>query len=190
MNDHILREATKKKIIPRHLRSGAFVVEELNLRHGAARIDIVVIGDLLHGFELKSDSDNLDRLADQARVYNDLFDKMTLIVGYKHAHNALHSIPDWWGVKLAHTGPRGGVHFNDARSARPNPKKDLVAVASLLLRNEAINLLEEFGHAEGLKNKPAVSVYQRLAETARPEEVQQRIYQQIRIRIAWKLAAR
>jgi hypothetical protein len=43
------------------------ILDELGLRHGAARVDIVVVNGNLIGFELKSDRDDLRRLPKQAR---------------------------------------------------------------------------------------------------------------------------
>lgn len=45
------------------------VVEELGLFHGASRVDLAVVGRSLHGYEIKSDRDSLDRLEQQAADY-------------------------------------------------------------------------------------------------------------------------
>ena len=37
------------------------------------------------------------------REYNAVFDKMTLVVGKHHLHNALDTIPDWWGDNTGKT---------------------------------------------------------------------------------------
>jgi len=180
MNDNQLRAATMRKVIPKYLRHpDSMVIQEMNLRHAAARIDIAVVGDTLHGFELKSDADTLDRLPDQARVYSAVFDRMTLIVGYAHAYEALQLIPSWWGVKLAHVGPRGAIHISDARSGRNNPSMDPIAVASLLLRPEALGVLEDLGKADGFRSKPASVIYRSVARWMSPDEVCRRVRQQI-----------
>ena len=178
-----LRAATKRKVLSRYLKDpDTVVLEEMSLRHGAARIDLVVVNCILHGFELKSDADTLERLPDQARVYSSVFDRITLIVGYRHAFEALQMIPDWWGVKLAHKGSRGGIHFSDARSPRNNPVRDPFAIASLLWRDEALDLLDEIGRADGVRSRPAAIIYQRLVEVADFDLLQLRMRRQVKAR--------
>ena len=41
------------------------VVDELELLRGVVRVDVAVISDTLHGYEIKSASDNLIRLPNQ-----------------------------------------------------------------------------------------------------------------------------
>jgi hypothetical protein len=191
MNELQLRAAVKHKILPRYLRdSETVILEELALRHAAARIDLVVVNSILHGFELKSDSDTLERLADQARAYSSVFDRITLIVGYRHAYQALGIVPDWWGVKLAHVGPRGGIHFSDARSARNNPSRNPVALARLLWRQEALSLLDEIDEAEGFRSKPSASICQRLVEVASLDHLHCRVRQRLKQRTTWRFAER
>lgn len=180
MNDVELRSAVKRKVLARYLRDKHTVVlEEMSLRHASARIDLAVVNGILHGFELKSDADTLERLPDQARVYSSVFDRVTLIVGYRHAYEALDVIPDWWGVKLAHKGSRGAIHFSDARSPRDNPAQDPLALAALLWRDEALDLLDEVGKADGFRSKPASAIYQRLVESADLDQVHLRVRQRV-----------
>ena len=189
MNEVQLRAAVKRKLLSRYLRDpDTVVLEEMNLRHGSARIDLAVVNGILHGFELKSDADTLDRLPDQARVYNSVFDRVTLIVGYRHAYEALEMIPAWWGVKLAHKGSRGAIHFSDARSPRDNPARDPLAIATLLWRDEALDLLSDIGKADGFRSMPASAIYQRLVEVADLDQVYLRVRQQVKLKIASRFA--
>jgi hypothetical protein len=45
------------------------VVDELELVRGEVRIDVAVIGDIMHGYEIKSAKDNLLRLPNQQLHY-------------------------------------------------------------------------------------------------------------------------
>jgi hypothetical protein len=45
------------------------VIEELGLCQGQVRADVVVVGNVLYAYEIKSDRDNLSRLARQAEIY-------------------------------------------------------------------------------------------------------------------------
>lgn len=187
MNDMEIRAALQRRVFGRYQTNPqVLILSELGLRHGAARIDFLLVNGMLHGFEIKSDRDTLSRLLDQRRVFNSTLDRVTLVVGYRHAGEAMNLIPDWWGVKLASKGRRGGIQFSDARSPRNNPSPDIQAVAKLLWRDEALALLEEMGAATGVYSKPRTEVYARLVESASPEIIRNRVFRQFRCRTNWR----
>ncbi|WP_052770006.1 sce7726 family protein [Paenibacillus sp. IHB B 3415] len=57
------------------LDSTTIVVDELDVCFGSARVDVAVINGRLHGFEIKSESDNLDRLPSQIEFYSRVFER-------------------------------------------------------------------------------------------------------------------
>src|SRR5258706_16387046 len=98
MKDIELRTALKNRLLDQGvINAQTKVIDELGLRHGRARIDIAVIGTSIHGFELKTDQDSLARLPGQRAIYEDVLDKITLVVAQRHAQRAMVLIPDWWG---------------------------------------------------------------------------------------------
>lgn len=164
------------------------VVEELGLRHGAIRIDLAVVNGLLHGYELKSDHDRLDRLPRQCDTYNGIFDRVTLVVGARLAKRAIQMVPVWWGIELAEFDPSGRVRFTTQRDPVENPALDPLAIAKLLWRDEALALLTELGHSRGLFSKPRSHVYAKLAEVADLQLLQYRVRDRLRNRSDWRLA--
>lgn len=187
MNDLQVRTALKHKIFLRYSQNpDVIVIDELGLAHGAARIDIALVNSILHGFELKSDSDTLIRLPNQIRIYNAVLDRITLVVGYRHAYEALKIVPEWWGVKLVELGPRGGIYFSQARVPRNNPDLDPLAIARLLWRDEAIELLNEIGAAQGILSKPRSAIYQRLVEIVDLDVIRTRVRRQLKCRANWR----
>lgn len=187
MKDSDLRAALTQRLVRRHARDPhTLILQELGLRHGAARVDVVVVNGSLHGYELKSDSDSLERLPRQARVYGSVLDRVTLVVGRRHAEAAMQMVPDWWGVQVAEMGPRGGVLFSSVRRARNNPSQDPVAVAKLLWREEALELLDQLGAAKGFRSKPRSAIYARLAQVARPAEIRSMVRDRLRGRTGWR----
>ena len=79
MNDPRLRRALKSKVLARYAKDpDTRIVDELGLRHGIARVDIAVVNGIIHGYELKSDKDNLKRLPHQIQIYGSVLDKVTL----------------------------------------------------------------------------------------------------------------
>ena len=187
MNEYQLRSAVKRKILARYENDpNTRILDELGLRHGAARIDIAVVNGIVHGYELKSDADNLKRLPRQIQIYDSVLDKVTLVVGSRHAKEAERMVPPWWGIKVAAIGARGGFDFGDVRRATKNPEQDAVAVCRLLWRNEALTLLDELGQTKGLRHKPRARIYSRLAEVADFETVCARVRRQLKFRIDWR----
>lgn len=186
MNDKELRMAVKGKLLARYAGvPGVLVLEELGLRHGSGRVDLAVVNGTIHGFELKSDLDNLNRLPHQIQIYNSVLDKVTLIVGRRHVDGANRLIPDWWGVKLAAVGKRGGIVFSELRRARSNPCVDALGVAKLLWREEALSFLVELGQDVGVRSKPRKVLYQRLAQVVELPEIRRRVCERMKCRENW-----
>jgi hypothetical protein len=187
MNDHQLRCALKNKVLARYAKDpNTRIVDELGLRHGAARVDIAVVNGIIHGYELKSDKDNLKRLPHQVQIYNSVLDKVTLVVGSKHSQKAMKLVPDWWGVKVATMGSRGGFEFTDVKRAYTNPSVDPLSVSKLLWRNEALTLLDELSEADCVRHRPRAFIYAHLAAIADSALIRERVRYQIKFRTAWR----
>ena len=165
MRDVDIRRAVHQKVMRRHqFDTETLVLDELGLLNGDTRVDIAVINGQIHGYELKSERDTLERLPHQVELFSSVLDKVTLVVGETHLTDARHMVPTWWGVLVASSGPRGGIHIAQERRAKRNPQINLEAVAALLWRQEALELLEEYNAARGVRSKPRTILYHRLAE--------------------------
>lgn len=164
------------------------IIEELGLRHGAARVDVAVVNGSLHGYELKSDLDTLSRLPEQMRIYNSVLDKVTLIVGKHHLHPAIKLIPDWWGIEIAKIiNTNGKIVFYKIRKAEENPLKDSVAIAKLLWRKEALELLEKTNCAKGVRTKKRQIIYERLASVMTQKNLRKKVRDCLLSRTNWRL---
>lgn len=188
MNDKDLRSHVLKKIRRSPGASASTVLEEFGVNHGQARADIAVFSDLIHGYELKSDLDSLERLGNQVRAYSECFDKVTLVTSYKLAGRALHMTPTWWGVLLAHEGRLRGIKLAEARRAIKNPALNPIALSRLLWRDEAMDLLKRFSAQTGLLSKPRKELYERLAETVPLSDIRAHVIACIKNR-KWSRAA-
>ncbi len=191
MKDQDIRAVLKTELTGRYAKDGdTLVLDELGVRNGTARIDLVVVNHQLHGYEIKSDLDSLRRLPDQIRVFSSVMDRITLVVGYRHAYNALKMVPEWWGVRLAEERERGGiVVLTSARLSRDNPGVDINAVVALLWRDEALGILDEMGAADGVRSKTRTEIYRRLVQISKPDYLRARIRRQLRGREGWRVGA-
>lgn len=148
---------------------------------------MVVVNGCIHGYELKSDLDTLQRLPEQMRVYNSVFDRMTLVVGKHHINEAIRLIPEWWGITLAKINEsNGSISLFDLRESDVNPQKDSLTIARLLWRDEVLTILEELGHAEGFRSKPREILYQKLVEVLNQEDLCDRVRSRLFNRTGWR----
>jgi hypothetical protein len=182
-----LRAAVKSIMLAEHADDPRTrILDELALRHGVARVDIAVVNGSIHGFELKSDRDSLKRLPHQIQIYNSVLDKVTLVVSVRHVDKAIKLVPVWWGVTIAKTKDSARIEFETVRNPTSNPCIDPISVCTLLWREEALNLLAEFGAAASVRHKARAAIYVRLADVADLKTIQRRVRHQLRSRTAWR----
>lgn len=186
-NDLIIRSALKEDLKNRHAQDEEVrIIEELGVRHGTARIDIAVVNGIMHGYEIKSDKDTLQRLPEQMDVFNSVFDKVTLVVGKSHLYDAINMVPDWWGIMIAKININGSVVFNLIREGENNKEQDGVSVARLLWRKEALRILEEMGEAGGLYSKPRDLIYKKLSMVFDRKNLGEKVREAIFLRKDWR----
>lgn len=137
------------------------IVEEMGVWSGAVRVDIAVINGELLGYELKSNCDTLERLPRQVEIYGKVFDRMTLVVGDRHADKALRVVPPWWGCMVATMlGDEVGLRWK--RKPRQNPDQDPAIFVQMLWKEEAVSILERYGLAKGWRSKRSSEIADRL----------------------------
>src|SRR5689334_9253856 len=108
LTDFLIRQNLMQRLQNRYLNDPAtLILNEMGIRHGAVRADVVVINGRLHGYELKSDVDTLKRLPSQMQEYCAVFERMTLILAGKHLEKALDIVPEWWGIEVAYKNESG-----------------------------------------------------------------------------------
>jgi hypothetical protein len=189
MKDVDIRAALKRKLAHCYENDPeTLILDELGLRHGAIRADLAIVNGRLHGFELKSDRDRLDRLPRQCATYNAVFDRMTLVVGRRLVDRAIEMVPEWWGVELAEWNADGVIELTTVRHTLDNPSPDPLAIAKLLWREEALTVLIEMGQAKGLLSKPRALIHSRLAEVCEIQFLQYRVRDRLRNRADWRSA--
>ncbi len=170
--DSDIRSALHTKRL-RHLKAhpDTLVIDELGLAHAKSRIDVAVINGCIHGYEIKSAKDTLDRLGTQIDIYRQTLQKLTIVAAPRHVGGVLVGAPNWCGVIEAEKGPRGGIHFGVVRNARVNPDIDPVMMAHLLWRTEVIVLLTQIGYAPKEMRRPRKQLYEMLCEVLTLREI-------------------
>jgi hypothetical protein len=154
LRDADIRAALHTRLAGEHAGDeNTLVVDEMGLCCGAARVDVAVVNGVLHGYEIKSEADRLDRLAKQQEAYGAVFDAVTLVTCRNHLTKARAAVPGWWGLETARVVD-GQVELRRIRKPRPNRDVQPASVAALLWRDEALAILERHQAARGLRSKP------------------------------------
>jgi len=170
--------------------SHTLFVQEFALYGGEIRADLAAINGVLHGYEIKSSRDNLKRLSSQVEAYNAVFERATLVSAEGHLSSALSVIPGWWGVIRASRTIKGDVILRRLRPSLSNPAPKPTAIASLLWRPEALQILFVLGLDSGVRSKPMFYLIERLAASVSATHLSMLVRQAIRARGDWLAAAR
>jgi hypothetical protein len=162
------------------------VIDELGLSHAKVRIDVAIINGCVHGYEIKSGLDTLERLPAQLGLYTQCLAKLTLICAQRHVDKASKAAPDWCGIWEAKKGPRGAMSFSTVRKAETNPNIDAVQLAHLLWRPEALALLAAFGVSANVSKMPRRELYEIIAARMSVKELTAAIRNAMQLRRAWR----
>ena len=185
--DPDIRDAlVEKRLEPHARRSGALVIHELGLAHARRRVDVAVVNGYIHGYEIKSAKDRLDRLPGQIEVYAQSLHKLTLVVATKHLKRVLEIIPTWCGVIEVLVNPEGRVHLKEVRNAERNPSVDPFILAHLLWRNEVIDILSEYDTQPAILRAPRAELYKLLVTKMPEPKLTGRIKAAMTERTSWR----
>lgn len=146
------------------------IIDELGLCEGIARVDVAVVNGSIHGYEIKSERDTLERLPGQRDVYNKALDRVTIVTSARHLRKIRRLIPRWWGIAIADAS-ENGVRLRTVREPRDNPQPDMFAQVQLLWRDEALKELEERALSHGLRSKNRRTLWQKLAANVAPSDL-------------------
>ena len=189
MNDADIRESLLKTLRRRHDRSsGTVIVEEFGVCQGDARADLAVINGSIHGYEIKSERDTLNRLAAQETNYSRVFDYVTLVTSSSHLGKIKSAIPSWWGIREAKY-VKGELRLTSIRKERRNNDIDPAALVQLLWRDEAIELLRERKLHQGIVAKPRKEIWRRVVDSLTLDELRSAVREKIKMRKRWRFAA-
>lgn len=162
----------------------AVVIDEFGVFHGRHRADLVAVNGALDGYEIKSDADTLDRLADQVAMFSRVFDTMTLVCAPRHLRAAKRRIPRWWGLTTA-TSDQSGIRLEVKRPARANPTIEPELIARLLWRDEAIALLRAEALIEDARSMRRWDLLPLLAEVPL-DRLRASVRESIKCRTNWR----
>lgn len=144
MKDPCIRQLLRETELSEFIHDGhSRVVEELTIPTTNSRIDIAVINGAMHGYEIKSASDNLDKIEHQIAGYSKVFDFISIVTEGKHYGRVLDFVPQWVGLFVC-SNENGIQAIKIERKAEPNIHKTGFNLAMLLWNNELIDVLSTY----------------------------------------------
>lgn len=190
MREYDVKQALYEMEVGRLLEQDpdSLVVDELGIMEGKYRIDVAVINGKLHGYEIKSASDNLERLPAQQSSYSKIFDRMTLVADERHVAEAVRIIPPWWGL-IAVSMREGRPYLNEIWPSRQNINIDKLPVCQLLWRQEALEILAALGLDFGVRTKSRRLMWQRLADSLELDQLRKIVSAKLKARSNWRVPA-
>jgi hypothetical protein len=167
--------------------SHSLIVEEMCIDGQSARVDVALVSDTLSAFEIKSDFDNYDRLSNQIHAYNRVFEQISIVAGARLAVRIDAIVPSWWGIVVAERNAHNEIELIGRRPPQSNPMRDPYSLASLLWREEAIQLLSPFVIPENvIRKKNKAWLFDQIVERLKLEEIVSAVTAQLRLRSGWR----
>lgn len=119
------------------------IVNEFDLCSGLSRIDVAVVNGVLHGYEIKSEEDTLNRLPNQINYYNKSLEKISIITNKSHLKQIKQLVPNWWGVLTVKSNGKKNI-VTQLRKAKSNPQLDAESLLEILWKDELISIIDEY----------------------------------------------
>lgn len=162
------------------------IINELDVCAGISRADIVVVNGKIHGYEIKSKQDNLERLPGQIESYNCVFDTMTIVTYKSHLEKVRAIVPKWWGIICIYE-KNEEVMLKNIRKPKENSNINIQDVAMLLWKDEMIDLLlNHSGVTRGYKNKTRFDLSYIIQQNVDCDIVQEYVRNVLKNRKDWK----
>lgn len=174
-------ELRRRALAPYRHDPNTVLIEELGLMRGLVRLDLACVNGYIHGYEIKSDRDNLSRLEGQVNIYGKVLDRATLVASPRHIDSAFSRLPSWWGIWAVESGKKG-PRLMSVRRGSKNPSRDPRSLVELLWQDEALKLLEQHAVATGVRGKARHQLWDRICETLDLETIAAAVRTQLKAR--------
>ncbi|MBW8040269.1 MAG: sce7726 family protein [Planctomycetes bacterium] len=171
IHDKLIRPILISKLKNQAIKPKA-VIEELRVHNGNAIADVVALYKDAHCFEIKGDSDKIERAVKQGDYFNLSFRRITLVTTTKHLNKAKELLPKFWGIMIAER--KGNeVTLKYIRRARNNPCFDKSLALLILWKSEMLPLVEQ--HDKSTKNNSRRLLAQLISRTKKKVELSNNI---------------
>jgi len=163
-----------------------FVIDEMVVCNGEARVDVAILNGSMHGYEIKSERDTLERLPRQIEVYGTVFDYLTLVCSECFLARAEEMVPHWWGLSCA-VANSGSVQIIDYRLPIQNNHQDAQCLLRFLRKSEVEGMLSAAGLSRKELRYPKFVLWERAAQLYSLEDIQVYVRECLKSRQGWRV---
>jgi hypothetical protein len=185
MGASAIADAVEGRLRADHMGEVTLFRRELGICVGAGRVDVAAVNGSLTGCEVKSARDGLGRLAGQVELYGRVVDFAVLAVERSRPQLVMQRLPSWWGVWHVTRADDGEVTLEVLREATRNPDVQSLAVAQLLWRDEAFDVLRGYGLHRGLSSASRWRLWEIIARELPLDEVREVARLRLKARQEW-----
>ncbi len=159
---------------------GSMYIDEycFNVGTKSGRCDIVVVNNLLHCYEIKSDGDSngLQRLSKiQIKLYGQVMDRLSVVVTPKYLSGVRKMLPAFWGIYSFVDGMP-----QEMRAPAPNHRPEPRALAGLLWRDYSLQLLADAMIGGGYSKKNKSYLHDLIAEQVAYDQIHEAVRRQLK----------
>ncbi|GGN64104.1 sce7726 family protein [Oceanobacillus indicireducens] len=185
----LLNDKGVRKLLDKELQSqyrddpNTRIINELGINNGKSRVDVAVVNGIIHGYEIKSDYDTLDRLPRQISYYNKLFQRMTIVSSRKYYQQILEMVPKWWGIKIISWD---ATRLIEKRKGRKQSTQDKDTLLSLLWKEDLEDFIDVMGYPKKMKKLKKHQLLEIFSREADVYTIQQHVYRSLKTRENWR----
>lgn len=169
--DKLIRTTLISKLKNQAIKPKA-VIEELRVHNGNAIADVVALYKDAHCFEIKGDSDKIERAVKQGNYFNLSFRRITIVTTSKHLSKAIEVLPKFWGIMIAEKKD-DKLTLKYIRRARNNSCFDKYLALLILWKSEMLTLIEQ--HNKSTKNNSRRLLAQLISRSKKKVELSNNI---------------
>jgi len=169
--DKLIRPTLISKLKNQAIKPKA-VIEELRVHNGNAIADVVALYKDAHCFEIKGDSDKIERAVKQGNYFNLSFRRITLVTTRRQLNKAIQLLPKFWGIMIAEW-KHGEVKLKYIRGAKNNPNFNKNIALLTLWKSEMLALIEQ--HNKSTKKDSRRLLAQLISRTKKKVELSNNI---------------
>lgn len=184
LNDEQFRKILLKELYETYGdRSDTRIVNEMGIDKGQSRVDVAVINGIMHGYEIKSDLDTLDRLPRQMEYYNRAFERMTIVVSRNYVDDVKKLIPNWWGIKIMSSDQTRLINI---RKGRKVSMQDPDLIINLLWKSELETMIDYLELPKSLKKQRKNQLLNLIMRETDFSTLKSYVYDTLKTRTDWR----
>lgn len=113
-------------------------LEEVHVCNSNAIADVVAVYKTMHCYEIKGETDSINRIVRQSHYYDQAFPLISLVTTTNHLRKAQEIVPQHWGIIVAQVVRESTVKFRYVRGATRNAMYSPEIALLSLWRSELI----------------------------------------------------